>query len=216
VVDNLPTLNVRGKASENGPVQTFQVKAAGQLPEDFTFVNERERLLFTQAIANQELRAERLQQDYFSTEQRKRSDEYSERENRDIRRDMGALQREGKLPRFQLQPDDPKFDQDEGVKEAQKVIDYMNRMNESYLEDFNKNGGVLYHVGFRDAWRLLQTDEAAEQRNNPQKQEDKERRQVTRQMAGSRGAPSNGTSKPRAVLRPNESLADMVERMSLD
>lgn len=212
VVDNLPTLYVRGKTSADGAVKTFQVKAAGQLPEDFEFATKRDELLFTQALAGQELKAQQLQSKYYQDQQSKAANDFSERENRDIRKDIGDLQREGKLARFKLQPNDAKFNDDPAVKQAQEVIDYMNEVNGKYLEAANK-GGVLYHLSFRDAYRLMQQD-APPKAETKQAKEDKERKDVTRKGAGSASsAPSGGAKVPGYAFAGD--LKDMVDLMDI-
>lgn len=212
VVDNLPVLSVRGKTGENGAVKTFQVKAAGQLPEDFEFASKREELLFTQALAGQELKAHQLQSQFYQNQQSKAASEFTEKENKDIRRDIGALQREGKLNRFKLQPNDPKFTEDPAVKQAQDVIDFMNQRNTEYLEAANK-GGVLYHLSFKDAYNLMQ-QQAPSKAPTKQQQEDRERKDVTRKGAGAASSAPTGGSKAPGFAYVGD-LKDMVDMMEL-
>lgn len=202
VVANLPTLTVRGKTATGS--KTYQVKAAGQLPEDFEFVTKREELLFNQALAGQELRARELQSQYIQEQNAKSATEFSEKENRDIRKDIGDLQREGRLVRFKVQPDNPKFSEDPGVKEAQDVIDYMNKRNSEYLESANK-GGVLYHLSFKDAFEQMQRQKPT---NDAQTNEDKERKQVARQTSGAVTGGGNAPQKPRIA----RSMDDLINR----
>ena len=204
VVDNLPVLGVRGKDGK-----TYQVKAAGQLPDDFEFATKKEELLFNQALAGQELKAQQLQAQYNTNQQNKSAQEFSEKENRDIRKDIGSLQREGKMGKFQYAPDDSRFNDDPAVKEAQKVIDFMNEANAKYLEAANK-GGVLYHLSFRDAYNLMPKDAP---KNQAQQQEDKQRKQVTRQMAGAASSPP--TAQPKAATYYGVDLKDMVDAMEI-
>lgn len=208
VVDNLPTLAVRGKTSADGPVRTFQIKAAGQLPEEFEFASKREELLFNQSIVGQEVRARELQSEFKQREQNKAATDFAEKENKDIRAGIGSLQREGKLDRFKYEPDDPKFADDPPVKEAQEAIDYMNKRNAQYLDAANK-GGVLYHLSFQDAYTQLQASKGSTG-SSAQDKEDKERKGVARATAGSAGAPSTGLSKPRAA-RSMQELMDRIE-----
>jgi hypothetical protein len=203
VVDNLPTLQTRGKDGK-----TYQVKAAGQLPDDFEFATKKDELLFNQALAGQELKAQQLQAQYNQNQQNQAANDFSEKENKDIRRDIGALQREGKLGKFQYAPDDPKFNDDPAVKDAQKVIDFMNEANAKYLEAANK-GGVLYHLSFRDAYNLMPKDAPT---NTAQQQEDKQRKQVARQTAG---AASSAPTQQRTPTYYGVDLKDMVDQMEL-
>jgi hypothetical protein len=209
VVDNLPTLSVRGRTGgENSAVRTFQVKAAGQLPEDFEFASKREELLFNQAIIGQEVSARELQASYKQQTQTKAAADFAEKENKDIRAGIAAMQREGKLARFKYQPDDARFAEDAPVKEAQEVIDFMNKRNAEYLDNANK-GGVLYHLNFRDAYTMLQAEKGTSSTDTAQAKEDRERKGVARATAGAAGAPSNGLTKPRAA----GSMQEILDRL---
>jgi hypothetical protein len=208
VVEHLPALSVRGKDGK-----TYSVKAAGQLPDDFEFATKRDELLFSQAIAGQELKAQQLQTQYFQEQQNKAAQEFSDKENRDIRRDIGSLQREGRLERFKYAPDDRRFNDDPAVKEAQKVIDFMNERNSEYLDMANK-GGVLYHLSFRDAYRLMQSETSSKPPTR-QQQEDRERKQVTRQTAGATSGTPSSAPKSRSYGYVGD-LKDMVDILGFE
>jgi hypothetical protein len=169
--------------------------------------------LFSQAIAGQELKAQQLQTQYFQEQQNKAAQEFSDKENRDIRRDIGSLQREGRLERFKYAPDDRRFNEDPAVKEAQKVIDFMNERNSEYLDMANK-GGVLYHLSFRDAYRLMQS-EASSKAPTRQQQEDRERKQVTRQTAGATSGTPSSAPKSRSYGYVGD-LKDMVDILGFE
>jgi hypothetical protein len=202
IVDRLPVLSTRGKDGK-----TYQVKAAGQLPDDFEFATKRDELLFTQALASQELKAQQLQSEFVQGQQNQAAQEFTEKENKDIRKDIGDLQREGKLGRFKYAPDDAKFNEDPAVVEANKVIDFMNQANAKYLEAANK-GGVLYHLSFKDAYNLMPRDT----KPTTQQREDQERRQAVRKTAG---AASSAPSAQKAPPTYMGDLRDMVDMMDL-
>jgi hypothetical protein len=185
-------------------VQTFNIKAAGQLPDGFEFASERDRLLFTQQIAAQEMKAQQLSQQYQQNQQTRQNQQYSQQENADIRKDIASLQREGLIPKFKYAPSDRRFENDPGVKAAQTVMDYMNERNRQYVQ--NKQ---LYRISFRDAWNMMERDAGRQEQNNKQANEDRERRQVTRRLAGAGSAPTGTGSK----ARPARSTEDLLARL---
>lgn len=203
IVDNLPTLTVRGK-SANGATKTYQVKAAGQLPEDFEFATKREELIFTQALAAQELKAQNLQAQFQTKQQQAQASKYSEQENTDIRHDIGELQREGKLSKFKYPSNDKRFNDDPAVKEAQAVMEYMNKKNEAYVKE-----GKLYRISFADAYDQYQAVKPGKDKEDAQAREDQERKAVTRRTGGSSSASANSTPK----YRPAPSFGSLIDRI---
>lgn len=206
VVDRLPNLAVRGKDGKN-----YQIKAAGQLPEDFEFATKRDELMFNQAIAGQELKAQQLLGEYNSKQQQDAAAKYSTQENEDIRHDIGDLQREGLLARFQHNPTDPQFTSDPAVKTAQEVMEYMNEKNEKYAK-----ANKLYRISFRDAFDQMARDGkvATTKEERGQAKEDKERKTVTRQTAGAKSTTGGKNSGPK-VHSSMESLISRIESMDL-
>jgi len=199
VVDRLPVLSVRGKD------RTYQVKAAGQLPEDFEFASKHEELVFNQALAAQEFKAQQLLNEFNQNKQQETFREYSEKENEDIRHDIGDLQREGELPRFQYLPSDKRFNDDPAVKAVQTVMDYMQEKNDAYAK-----ANRPYRITFRDAYDQLQKQIAKESPDNSaQAKEDKERAEVSRRTGA--GRTTNNTPAPKA--RVARSMEDLLSRI---
>jgi len=206
IVNNLPNLQVRGRTKPEGDIRTFTIKAAGQLPDTFEFATKREELIFTQQLAAQELKAQQLQGTYQQDQQKQQATKYSEQENTDIRSDIGDLQREGLLPKFKYAPNDKKFDNDPAVAAAQDVMDYMNERNNDYAKQ-NK----LYRISFRDAYEQVAKREADKQAATRQSREDRERKTVSRQLAGAGSAPSNSVQR----ARPARSTEELMERINM-
>lgn len=200
VVDRLPNLTVNGK---DGP---YTVKAAGQLPADFEFASKREELVFNQALAAQEYRAQQLAVEYKNTEQQKSYQKANDQENELIRHDIGDLQREGDLPRFQYKSTDPKFNDDPAVKAVQEIMDYMNEKNEAYVK-----ASRPYRITFRDAYEQMAKQIAKEFNNDnaDQKREDNERTQVVRRTGASRST----TSAPVKTARIAPSMGTLLDRI---
>lgn len=202
VVDRLPVLSVRGKD------RTYQVKAAGQLPEDFEFASKREELIFNQSLAAQELKADKLLAEYNNNQQQETYRKYSDQENADIRHDIGDLQRENELPKFQYLSTDPKFNDDPAVKAVQEVMDYMNEKNQDYI-----NKSKPYRITFRDAYQqMVRQIQKETPTDTKQKKEDTERKNVSRSTSQGRSASSAPVSKP-VVSRNMEELMAKLDNM---
>lgn len=203
IVDHLPTLTVRGKQAD-GSVKTFSVKAAGQLPEDFEFSSKREEMMFVQALSAQESKAQSLQATYQREQQQAQATKYSVQENADIRSDIADLQREGSIPKFKYPPSDKRFTTDTGVKAAQEVMEFMNEKNQAYAKT-----GKLYRVSFKDAYEMMGKRTTDTKQDDKQASEDKERKKITRQMAGSGSTSARTLAKP----RPAASMQDLINRL---
>jgi hypothetical protein len=200
VVDRLPLLSVRGRD------RTYQVKAAGQLPEDFEFANKHEELVFNQALAAQEFKAQQLLNEYNSKKQQETFEQYSERENADIRHDIGDLQREGELPKFQYLPQDKRFNDDPAVKAVQEIMDYMTEKNDAYAK-----ANRPYRITFRDAYdQLLKQIQKETPETTAQAKEDNERKEVSRRTGAGRTANANPAPKAR-VARSMEDLMSRID-----
>lgn len=188
IYENLPTIQVKGQVGEKGQTRTFNVKTAQELPDNFLFATDRDRAIFTQDLADQSARATALLNQYTNDQQKAQYEQFEAKENADIQSDMADLQREGLLPRFKLQPNDPKFDSDPAVVEAQKVLDFMNKKNADYAA-----ANKLFRLSYRDAYDIYQGQNKSPDQDN----EDKARKDVTRRLAGSTGASPSDTTKPR-------------------
>ncbi len=189
IYDNLPTLTVRGKTSADGQIKPFNVKVAQELPENFQFASDRDRAIFNQDIADQNFRAQQLQSKFQQDQQQQQLTEYEQKENTEINQDMSDLQREGLLPKFKVQPNDPKFADDPGVKQAQEVLNLMNERNQKYAKE-----GRLARLTYRDAYDIWASRNKT---TTEQKKEDDARKEITRKVGGSSGASPQDVSKPR-------------------
>lgn len=204
IAENLPTISVQGRTTPDGPVRTFNVKAAGQLPNDFEFANAREQAMFTQAIAGQDAEARRLQGEYQKNQADAKAQEFQTKQDEAIRHDIGDLQRSGDIPRFKFEPNDPRFNDDAGVKVSQEVKDYMDKHNIDQL-----NAGRTEFISFKTAFKLWKSEQTADTTKTAQDNEDKERKDATKALAGSPGAPNEGLKKPRV----RASMRDVIDNI---
>lgn len=209
IADNLPVVPAR--ILQDGKVVETSVKSYTQLPDDVEFASQKDFLSFQAAMGAQERLAENLQGQYRQNEQNKIQSDFEQRENTQIRTDITKLQTEGRLPKFTVQPDDPKFADNENTQEVQKVLDFMNQRNQQYLDNYNK-GSAYKHIGFEEAYEMMPETRQKEAQKEAQEQED-----ATRQKnAGKLGNSSGGTvtDKPRVVPRGTslDAIVDYWER----
>lgn len=206
IVDNLPEVTAR--IIVDGKPTDVSVKSYTQLPQDVEFASKRDELAFLNAMTNQENRARELQQEFKSKEQQKESNEFEQRENAAIRDDITELQNAGKLPKFKVDANSPGFNDDPGTKEVQKVLDFMNKKNEEYLNRYN-NGYAYRHIGFAEAYDMMPETRQQEAQKVAQDQEDKARQQTNRVQ------PPTGVSNlniKKATVKQGTTLDDIVAK----
>jgi hypothetical protein len=207
IADNLPQIAVRVKVGDE--VKVLEVKSFTQLPQNVEFASENDRLQFINAMQAQENRAQQLQLQYRNQLQQTQTKEFEVRENAAIRQDITELQESNLLPKFKVQPDDPKFSDDSATKEVQKVLDFMNKKNQEYLDGYN-NGRAYRHIGFTEAyWMMPETHQRSAQRV-AQKQEDDARKKVADKVAPPTGL--SNTNIRKATVRRGTTLDDIVNR----
>lgn len=193
IVDNLPdittTILVDGKAQE------VSVKSWTQLPQNVEFATKRDELAFMNALTAQENRARELQTSFRSTQSQNQATEFEAKEAQGIRDDITALQQEKLIPNFQSKPDDPGFNDDPGTQQVQKVLDFMNKKNQEYLENSQK-GSIYKHIGFQEAFYMMPETRQASAQQTAQRQEDTERHQVANNVSGNTGLTNLEIKKP--------------------
>lgn len=145
ILENLPDIQVLGHSGESKD-KVFHVKRVEDLPSDFDFASKMDEMKFNASIAAQELNARELYAKYQQQEQTNQYQEYLNKEAVEVQQDIDALQKEGILPKFQYKSDDPKFDSDPAVKEANEVYDLFKKTNDTYIK-----AGKTYRISYRDA-----------------------------------------------------------------
>jgi len=207
IVDHLPPLTVRGKLAD-GSVREFKVYAPDQLPAEFEYASQTEFQRATLAFDRMERKAETLQNEFRTREQQQQTADFEKRDNEAIRQDIAKLQREGELPKFKTDVDDPNFTKDEAYKETQKVLTFMNERNAQYLAEYNQ-GRAFRRIGFEEAYHMYR-------RANPQKSpaedaEDKERKVIARKSGNSRGLSAREMKRP--TVRAGTRVDQILDRI---
>lgn len=209
-------INVRIKVGDQ--IQTVQAYSVDNLPDNFEFPSEKDRTQAQLGFDSIIRKAEQLQRDYQQNQQTTQAQQYEDRENRDIQRDIGYLQRQkdqGKdgLDLFKYTPDDDRFDSDPAVKEMQEVLDYYNKENQARFENSQRNGSLYNRLSFRDAFRLYRQDNPKV--GKKQEIEDKQRTDVTRTLAKGNRSQGSSSGQQRPKLRRNASIDEIARAYGL-
>ena len=198
VLEGLPDIQTIGH-TEDGKDKVFTVKHLGDLPDDFEFASKRAEMAFNAANSAQEINARELKAKYESEEQKRGVEEFQAREAIDIQRDIKSLQREGILPKFQYAENDPKFNDDPAVKEANEIYKLYQKTNSEHYSKYS-NTGTSYRISFVDAADKYY---AAKYRNQPKEpvKEVKTKTQEEREKVASKIGATQSAA-PEAQFKP--------------
>lgn len=209
-------ITIRIKDTADGPVRSVQAYSPENLPDNFYFATERDRLSAQLGFDKLSRKAEELISKFEGEQNQKQAQTFSSQEDRDIQRDIAYLQRQkaaGKdgLPLFPkgIATDDPEFESHPAVREMQQVLEYYNKENQSRWTSSQRNGSQYRPLTYRDAFRLYRADNPVT--TPKQAKEDKERREITGRLAkGSQGTGETPRSnKPRL---PWNASVDQIAR----
>lgn len=206
ILSKLQPISVRIVTADD-KIETVQVYGEAQLPRDFKgFASKYEEVQFNKAIVLQENRALDAQREFRNNRQTIEQQQFQEVVNRGIMEDLQDLRKEGLFPKFKGEPGSKEFDNSEGAKEFDRVMEFMNDYNDKALEA-SQRGRDFRRIGFREAYTMLHgpNPKAAEQR------EQQARRAVAQRTATRRGTqPTNRGTLPR-VTNIND-LADEFQQ----
>jgi len=170
IVDNLPQVSVRIVQADDS-IKTVQVRSATELPQSMKGIaSAYEAEIFHAAMAAQEGAARQLQTYYRQHQSQLQAEDFEKKENASIRDDIAELQRDGEIPKFKAQPGTRAFDADPAAKVVQETIEFMNERNAKYLERSN-SGGVYRHIGFAEAYELMNGNGRAKTQNSAARRE---------------------------------------------
>ena len=133
-----------------GTPKTLNIKTPQELPQGYSWPNSGEQDTFHIAVKAQDDRAKELMAEFNQKEQMAKYQEFQAQEAVDIQEDIQALQKDGLLPKFQYKEDDPKFNTDPAVKEANEIYDIYKKTNEGYMKKY-ANSNRTFRISYRDA-----------------------------------------------------------------
>ena len=212
-------ITVRIKDTPDGAVRSVQAYSPENLPDNFYFATERDRLSAQLGFDSLSRKAEGLIEKYNQQEVQKKAQDFSSQEDRDIQRDIAYLQRNkaaGKdgLDLFKYPPNDPRFENDPSVKEMQQVLEYYNQENQSRWQDSQRSGRQYRPLTYRDAFKIYRADNPVT--TPTQKKEDTERQDISRSLArGSRSATGDAPTQARPKLPRNASIDQIAHAYGL-
>jgi hypothetical protein len=189
-------------------VQMVEVYGYGDLPANFKgYANPLEGERFRGQVTAQELKAQKLKDQYDQGKATERAAaqqaEYTKRENKAIAEDLTELRKDGIFPKFRGTPGTKEFNESDGAKEFDKVVAFMNKKNDQYLQKAN-NGAAYRHIGFREAYEMLhgQNPKAKEQA------EDRTRKKIAGKVVSKRGSKAQTVKAGVARVNNMTDLAD--------
>jgi competence protein ComGC len=165
VLKNLPNITARIVDAE-GKTKTLQVKSDAELPAGFSFVDDAARSQFSRDIAGQEVRAQKLLDEYNQKQVQEQVRQFEVQEAKDVASDLKWLQSNGYIKKFQYAEDDPKFNSDPAVKEANAIYDLYKKTNNEYMRKY-MNTNRTFRISYRDAADKYFAQQARQSKDKP-------------------------------------------------
>jgi hypothetical protein len=220
IADNIgEPLIIRGIRGVGDNAKEVEIKAysAADIPGDFKFANDQQMMAANNGFQRLEQRAADLLGGYRQSQNASVQQEFETRENEGIRLDVSDLQKDGRFPKFKVQPGAAGFDDTAEAKQMAEVLDVMVKRNEGYLAQYNQ-GRPYKHIGFAEAfdiWEQTNPGKQAERKaNDAQKKEDTDRKKTAERGDSNRGMSSNGVIKP--TVRPGTTTRDILARIDAE
>lgn len=218
IVDNIgEPIVIRGFTGEGDDRKEVQLKVytPRDIPNDFVFASDQERLSAQTGFLNIEQKATKLLGDFRSNQSRSAAQDFERRENEGIKADVADLQKDGRFPKFTVRPGEAGFDDTPEAKQMTEVLQYMTKQNQTYLDQYNQ-GRPYKHIGFAEAFTMWErensTRTAKAKVEEDQKQEDDERRaKGTDRSNTSRGMNQSNIVRP--TVRPGTTTRDILARI---
>jgi hypothetical protein len=195
----LQPITAHGKIGDD--LKSVSVYNETELPEGFTFVSDAARISFERALIRLENEANALKADFERKQSENRQQiEYREfmiQDAKDVDRDRKWLQANNILPKFQYGEDDPKFNSDPAVKEANEIYDLYKKVNDEYRSK-STSGRDFRRISYIDAADKYYAHKArTAPKEQPKTQIQQQRNNVARKTTAPAGGDGN-TLKPRA------------------
>jgi hypothetical protein len=221
IVDNIgEPIVIRGIRGEGENAKEVEIKAYGpnDIPADFKFANDQQRMVAQTGFYNIEQRANKLLGEFRQNQSAQAARSFEERENEGIRADVAELQKAGRFPKFTVRPGDAGFDDSPEARQMAEVLGIMTERNEMYLKQYNQ-GRPYKHIGFSEAFEIWESRSPAraqaQKADEAQKKEDDERRE----RGAERGASNRGMNPSNIVkptIRPGTTTRDILSRIDAD
>ena len=201
VTAGVQPLTITGKVGDE--LREFKVFTEDQLPADFQFNSDVDRLKYSRAFDRLERKAEGLQQEFYQKQQQENVRQFEVQEAKDISSDLTWLQSRGVVPKFKFDDNDPRFNSDDAVKEANAIYDLYKEVNNAYAQRY-MGTNRSYRISYRDAADKFYAMKGRETARAPKVEAPKAKTPIEQdrdKIAGKVGAPQGGdahVAKPRA------------------
>lgn len=203
VLDGLAKISVN-IINKDDKVETVSVYGYGDLPRDYKGIaTPYEAGVFQTAVTQQLNKIDQLRGQYQQTQVTKQNEAFVERENRAIAEDITELRQEGVFPKFRGTPGTKEFNESDGAKEFDRVVEFMNTRNDDYAKRA-QSGKSYRHIGFREAYEMLNGPAKAQ----ADKAENSARRKAAGKTVSRRGTSASTARQPAGRVNNLNDLAD--------
>lgn len=214
ILDNLSPITVRGMVGDKEV--TLEVLAPEQLPAGFNFADQREQAIAQKQFGMLEQRALQLQNDFRTQQSSKAANDFKIAEDNADRTDIGELQRAGEIPKFKADVDSKAFDADPAAQLIQSVLDFKEKENVRFLENFQAGKTPYRHIGFEEAYYKYQRSHPAETRSEAERKEDSERKAVARRTTKTTGTESKGAKQDNTRITSTRDMFSYIDNLNLN
>lgn len=218
IADNIgEPIVIRGIQGEGDNAKEVEIKAysPNDIPANFKFANDQQLLAAQNGFQALETKANQLLGNFRQTQSQTAAQDFERRENEGIRQDVADLQKEGRFPKFTVQPGAADFDNSPEAKQMAEVLTIMSDRNETYLKQYEQ-GRPYKHIGFTEAFEIWEKQSPERQQSrkadDAQAKEDEERRTRAPERSDSnRGMSASNIVKP--TIRPGTTTRDILNRI---
>lgn len=212
-------LIIRGMRGTGDNAKEVEIKAfsINDIPQDFHFTSDQQRLAAQTGFVRLEQKAEQLLGSYRQNQSQSAAQDYDRRENEGIKADVADLQSEGRFPKFTVRPGAKGFDDSPEAQQMAEVLKIMTDKNEMYIKQYNQ-GRPYKHIGFSEAFDLWEAQnpqkQAAKAQDAAQAKEDSQREKVADKVGSGRGLTQSRIAKPRVTS--GMTIDDILNRHETD
>ena len=214
ILDGRPEITTIGHIGDQKD-KIIKVKVGvKELPTGFEFADKTTELQFMQDVAAQELTARQLETQYNQQVQKNAYDKALNEQALDVAKEITQLQDAGLLGKFQYSENDPKFNDDPAVVEANAIYKVFEDTNNKYIRE-----GRSYRITYTDAadkyLAAKSRQEAQKPKEEPKKTPETPPTPERTKVAEKVSAPGGSTpGNPVKGAWPGMSSADIVRMVN--
>lgn len=213
IVENIQPIKIRGVVGDGEEVKEFTVFSPEQLPGGFKYLDDREHDIAVKGFNSLETRARELQSEFQNKAQEDNSKKFKEANDRADWEDIAYLQSEKELPKFKIRPGEPGFEDDPAAKLIQEVLDFKDKRNAKYLEDYNTKGRPFRMIGFEEAFRMYKP--TSKEDTTAQDKEDSERKNLSKRTTKTTSTESKDGTAQRVTLRSSRDMMNYIDSLDI-